>query len=383
MDYSSNSINFVRYYNSLFESQSVLGKQWKHNYLASLTIAETIIQVNRQDGKILEFHNESGIWMSDADVTETLAQVDSTWEFKTTDDRIERYNDRGQLLSSTSRNSQVTQYHYNANDLLAQITGPFGRTLGFAYDISRRLISLTTAENTQIHYSYDTNNNLISVTYPDNTPGNLTDNPYKIYHYEDVNFPHHLTGITNENGIRYATWSYNNNGLAILSEHANSAEKVELVYNSDGTTTVTNSLGQVKTYTFETQYGIRKPGSIRYDYDDGQQAVVKTQAYTYYSENGQLKTVTDYNDYVTYFEYNSRGLVTLKTLAQGTTEEYTISTTWHQDYRLPAARIYPDKTEIYNYDSYGRLMTTQTTAGTSTQSTHYSYYDIASKQGLL
>ncbi len=360
VDYTSNTLNFTRYYNSLHPSESVLGKQWTHDYLGSLTI-DTTIKINRADGKVLEFYNENGDWLSDTDITETLTQVGTNWEFKTSNDSIELYNDLGQLLSVTTRDNKVTAYTYNSNDLLEILKGPYNRTFTFVYDASNRLITLTTPENTQIHYNYDINNNLISVTYPDDTPGDLTNNPTKIYHYENANFQNYLTGITNENGNRYATWAYNTAGLAILSEHNDSAEKVELVYNTDETTTVTNALGQVKIYTFEPLFGLRKPSSIQYTYNDGKQSVTKQKSYTYYPENGRVKTIIDYNGNITYFEYNNRGLITLETQGKDTSESYTVTTTWHPTYRLPATRTYPDKIETYSYNSTGQLINTQTT----------------------
>ncbi|MCU7937922.1 MAG: hypothetical protein KZQ64_04335 [gamma proteobacterium symbiont of Bathyaustriella thionipta] len=360
IDYKSSSFNFVRYYNSLYATQSDLGNQWTHHYLGSLTIGETI-QVHRPNGKILKFINNADTWLSDADIKETLTPVGLNWEYKTNNDTIETYNDVGQLQTITTRDGKTTHFTFNAIGLLEQISGPYGRTLGFIYDTSNRLITLTTPENTQIHYAYsDVNNHMISVTYPDNTPGDLTDNPQKIYHYEDAIYPNHLTGITDENGIRYATYAYNYPGLAILTEHANQAEKVELVYNADGTTTVTDALGRIKTYTFETHYGLRKPTSIQYTYNDGQQLITKTQSYLYYPENGWLKQITDYEGYITYYEYNTRGLITLETQAKGTLEEYSITTTWHPNYRLPASRTYPDRTETYSYDSTGQLINTLT-----------------------
>lgn len=358
VDYSSTSLNFIRYYNSLHSTESVLGKQWTHHYLASLTIGTTI-EVNRPDGKILEFTDNAGNWVSDADMFETLTSVGSDWEFKTTNDSLEHYNSAGQLLSITTRAGKVTHYAYNLNGLLETVTDPYDRTLGFAYDTANRLITLSTPENTQIHYTYDANNNLISVTYPDDTPIDLTDNPKKTYHYEDINFPNHLTGITDENGIRYATYGYNENGLAILTEHANSAEKVELVYNNNETTTVTDALGRVKTYTFEAHYGLRKPALIEYTYNDGKQLVTKNKTYTYYPENGRVKDITDFEGNITYFEYNSRGLVTLETQAKGKPESFTVTTTWHPNFRLPVTRTYPDRTETYSYDSNGQLINTQ------------------------
>ena len=361
-DYSSRTLNFSRYYNSLNETESVLGKQWRHDYLYSLTITAETIQVNRHDGKVLEFHENSGSWLSDADITETLTQVDLFWEYKNSDDSIERYNNSGQLLSITTRDSKVTQFMHNASGLLEHVIDHYERALSFAYNTSNQLIQLTTPENTQIHYDYDVNNNLISVSYPDRTVDDITDNPTKIYHYENVDFPHHLTGITNENGIRYATYTYNEDGLIIVSEHADGVERVELSYNLDETTTVTNALGHIKTYTFETQYGLRKPRTIQNEYHDGVQVVTRIKTYTYYPENGQIKEVIDYNGHINYFEYNSRGLITLNTQAKGTPEEMTITTIWHPDYRLPAIRTYPDKIVTYSYDNKGQLINVQTTS---------------------
>ncbi len=359
VDYQSNSLGFIRYYNSFTDSQSTLGNQWRHSYHGSLTIDDRI-KVNRPDGKILEYKNLSDVWTPDADIKDTLTSVNTNWEYKTTDHTIETYNSDGQLLKIETIDRRITQYHYN-NGQLELITDPYGRTLTFIYDNSNRLSTLTTPENTQIHYLYDELDNLVQVIYPDLTPNDLNDNPRKQYHYENTRYPRRLTGITDENNNRYATWAYNINGLAILSEHANSAEKVALVYNTDETTTVTDALGRIKTYTFETHYGLRKPTTIQYSYNDGKQLITKTKTYTYYPENGQVKEVTDYNGNITYFEYNERGLITLETQAMGTPDEYFISTTWHSEYRLPATRTYPDRTETYSYNSKGQLINTQIT----------------------
>ncbi len=359
IDHHSSSLSFVRYYNSLHSTESSLGKQWTHSFLASLTIEPTLIKINRPDGKVLEFIDDNGQWAGDADITSTLTQIGGTWQYKTSNDSIETYNESGQLLTVTTRDGKTTEY-VHTNDLLEQVTGPYGRTFGFTYDESNRLITLTTPENTDIHYTYDNTDNLISVTYPDSSPGDLSDNPTKQYHYDEVVFPHHLTGITDENGHRYATWTYNRLGLAASSEHTNGVEKVELEYNNDETTTVTDASGRIKTYTFESHYGLRKPKTIQYSYNDGQQLITKQKTFTYYPENGRVKEITDYNGSTTYYAYNNRGLITLETQAKGTLEEYTVTTTWHPSYRLPATRTYPDRAETYTYNANGQLIHTQT-----------------------
>ncbi len=354
VDYRSSTLNFVRYYNSLFDTQNVLGKQWTHSYLGSLTIGNSI-KVNRPDGKVLEFSNNNSQWLSDADITDTLTQSASQWIYTTADDTTETYNSDGRLLTTQTRDGRLTRYIYDSDNFLQQVVGPYGRSLYFNYDTNKHLITVTTADNTQISYTYDNlTNNLISVTYPDNTS--------KTYHYDNTAFPSHLTGIDDENGNRYATWTYDNKGLAISSEHANGAEKIKLSYNPDETTTVTDALGRIKIYTFENHFGLRKPKTIEFQYNDGQKAVTKRKNYTYYPENGWLKEVTDYKGNTTYYEYNRRGLITLETRAVGTPEEYIISTTWHQNFRLPASRTWPGHTQTYTYNAQGQLLSVTTTA---------------------
>jgi hypothetical protein len=42
----------------------------------------------------------------------------------------------------------------------------------------------------------------------DATPADQNDDPTRVYHYEDPRFPHHLSGLTDENSGRFATWAY-------------------------------------------------------------------------------------------------------------------------------------------------------------------------------
>ncbi|MFX7793206.1 RHS repeat domain-containing protein, partial [Acinetobacter baumannii] len=68
--------------------------------------------------------------------------------------------------------------------------------------------------------AYDINGNLTSVTYPDNKT--------RRYIYDNPNFPYALTGLTDENGARFTTWTYDAQGRAISSEHASGIENYTL-----------------------------------------------------------------------------------------------------------------------------------------------------------
>jgi YD repeat-containing protein len=58
------------------------------------------------------------------------------------------------------------------------------------------------------------------------------------------------TGITDERGVRYATWTYDTQGRTISSQHAGGADNTSLVFNPDGSIHVTNALEKQTTYSF-------------------------------------------------------------------------------------------------------------------------------------
>jgi len=112
-----------------------------------------------------------------------------------------------------------------------------------------RLRRLTLPNGLVIEYNYDLRGNLIRVRYPDSTE--------RIYHYENTDYPSHLTGLIDRRGQPLATWDYNEEGYAILSEKADGVERVDLTFSQPttiggiGTTSVTNSLGEQSTYTWQ------------------------------------------------------------------------------------------------------------------------------------
>ena len=68
----------------------------------------------------------------------------------------------------------------------------------------------------------------------------------------------YLIGIIDENNNRFAVYGYDAQGRAISTEHAGGAQQATLAYNTDGSTTVTDALGTVRTYAFQTINGINK-----------------------------------------------------------------------------------------------------------------------------
>ena len=89
------------------------------------------------------------------------------------------------------------------------------------------------------------------VIQPDNTPS-TTDNPRIQYLYENANFPFALTGIINENGVRWATYTYGTDGRVTAEEHAGGIDHYTFSYDDVAfTVTVTNPLSKQAVYHFE------------------------------------------------------------------------------------------------------------------------------------
>ncbi|MFN4290867.1 MAG: hypothetical protein ACK4E7_08345 [Permianibacter sp.] len=148
----------------------------------------------------------------------------------------------GKVASKTLKNGQVFTYRWeedgNGGYRLTGVTEPFGRSILVEYNAQGQMSAVVDPAGQRYRYAYDANGNLKTVTFPDETPGNDSDNPAKTYLYEDSRFPHHLTGIIDENGHRYSQYGYDDQGRAILSELGNHAEKVTMEYLETGNTLV-------------------------------------------------------------------------------------------------------------------------------------------------
>jgi YD repeat-containing protein len=365
-DFGAPTLRYVRRYNSraFGRVREFTGAKWRSNYEKNINLIDDtdlsigiltnpIAFVRRETGQEIQFELVNGAWVADPDITGILEQTPSGWTYRAEANLIETYDQNGRLVSQTDALGRETTLHYDGIGRLETVTGPFGRALLFAHDVLNRVRTMTDPKGNVYTYGYDSSQNLISVTYPDQTPADDTDNPVRRYHYEDLNFPNHLTGITDENGVRFASWTYDAEGRAVSSEQAGGVGRVDFVFNTDGTTTVTDARGAVRTYGLDTQFGVEKPVSVTGDQctSCGNKASAAS-----YDANGFLSSQTDFNGNVTEIVRDARGLELSRTEAVGTPEERTVTTQWHTDFRLPLLVTQAGKRTAFTYDSAGRLL---------------------------
>ncbi|MBU3058370.1 DUF6531 domain-containing protein, partial [Pseudomonas indica] len=244
-DYTNNKkLSFIRAYNSL-------DGLWRHNYSTHLRFAESIyislVMVNGRES----FFSISGDVVAPISSDQGVLNKTSTgWQYTSVDNERFVFDAAGKLTGWSNANGAAYQLSYSGSQIT--VTDQLGNSLTFTEDADHQPLTLT-APGVQITYEYDAEKRLVSVN---RTADGLTSQ--RRMHYEDPRNPKLLTGITDERGIRYATWTYDDQGRAISSEHANGAEKVTLSYNADGSTTVTNELGKQTVYRFQTIQGVRR-----------------------------------------------------------------------------------------------------------------------------
>ena len=233
-DFSNPGLSFTRSYNSQNLANLGLGAGWRHNFQRKLRIEGSTLTHISASGRGEPLVKVDGGWQGEPDSDIAIVETPSGFELTKASNVVETYNSFGQLLSITDTNAQVTTYNYNASYQLDTVTNQYGLSISFIYD-EFNLSRVVDALGNEYRFEYYPNGNLESVIYSDLTTDDLTDNPRRIYHYENTQYPNHLTGITDENGDRYATWAYDVDGKAISTEHAQTTntvgqEKFELDY---------------------------------------------------------------------------------------------------------------------------------------------------------
>jgi RHS repeat-associated protein len=339
-----------------------MSKVWTHNYSTYLKRVATPTGVSvgiiTGEGYRRSFFKSAGTtdWVA-TNSNDTLTQgASGNWTYRRMDDDATLlFDPSGKLLTVTARNGWVTTYTYGANGLLASVSNGFGQTITF-YHYDGKLQSITLPGSAVIRYMYN-GEFLYRVTYPDNST--------RHFHFTHTNNDQLLTGITDENDNRWATYDYDNMGRAIRSELAGAVDRYQVSYpgTNGSSAVVTDPLGTTRTFNYTLNLG--KLAVVGADKPDGlgqPDAASRVQ-----SPLGLITAETDFLGTTTSYAWNTdRRLPTAVTEAAGKPEERTTVTEWHPQWRLPVAISESGRTTSYTYDSVGNRLTqtiTDTGAG--------------------
>ncbi|MES2538380.1 MAG: DUF6531 domain-containing protein [Pseudomonadota bacterium] len=357
-------LHFQRTYNAgVHIHRNVVGINWSTTTNSGIGLYPSYALLYRPDGKILFFNRTNEIFTATGDIDDRLTTLTNGsgqpigYRFvSSAAEKVETYDVTGKLTSISSRAGLTHTFSHDSEGRVSIITDAFGRQLTFTYDTANRIATMTDPLGGIFRYGYDPHNQLASVTYPGGAK--------RTYHYNE---PAHiggtlyvsaLTGITDENGARYATYKYDWNGKAISTEHAGGTDKATLSYSGRNSATidtvVTDPLGTVRTFHFQNILGaIRSTGQSQ---PGGAGCGPASSAMTY-DANGNVASRTDFNGNKTIYGYDlARNLETSRTEGHGTPQARTITTQWHPAYRLPVQIAEPLRRTQFAYDSAGNML---------------------------
>ncbi|KAG9602228.1 hypothetical protein KCV01_g7290, partial [Aureobasidium melanogenum] len=372
-------LQFRRFYNSdPATTDSAMGMRWSHTFNRRLDKVifqngDSAITAYRPNG-LRELFNRHGTsnWIADPDNPDILTESLDTQGNLTAYTlwiaalrHTETYDANGTLTQIIDSTGQITTLNYSqgqingpANQpggLLLSVTAPTGRQITFNYDEASRVRQLTLPDGGTIVYDYDSAGNLVSVTYPDSKTRRYVYNEPDLAHGDKLAYS--MTGLIDENGVRYDSTDYDNLGRANWTATAGGTGKVSMQYNSDGSTDVTYPLGFVSHQGHTTVQQLARVGNV--DKPCGECG--QTYASRTYDAQSRPATYTDFKGHVRATTYDLNGLLTRSVDAQGTAEERTTDTVWNTSLRVPLTRTVKNhagtviQSESWNYNARGQV----------------------------
>lgn len=360
-----------RAYNSRQDYEGPFGYGWTHNYNMTLTIfPEDILKLMDEDGTSHSFFsNGDGTYAPEFGNGDIITEnPDSTYTYQRKDGTRFQFNNNGRLTEIIDRNANNLVFAYNPAGNLISVADDAGRTITFTYDSNNRISAVkgpATSQNpsgTLATYTYDTFGNLIQVTYPDGS------NLY--YQYSDPYDPHNLTSTTDNARKLLVAHEYDDQDRAIVTYSEGDLWKLDISYDSDSQTTVTDALGNGKVFTFKDINGLNVIENIHHQSDDS-----TSESFTW-NERANKTGATDRNGHTTTMTYDTNGNLLTKTDPLGNTTTYT----YEPNYNNIQTIIGPNgNITTFNYDSLGNVLSIIDPLGNTTTFQYDAHGQMTSK----
>lgn len=348
-------LQFSRYYHSMMARdgnyKSHLGTNWIHNFDMSLTLFEAgYVEIVFQRGQLLLFAHDGGNWLLKHPLSTTFQLREESGDFILFDPETNRQYIfepvDGHLTRIEDKNGNKQILEYSGGKLM-RVSGKYGRELTLTYD--NNMLTSVSEDTRTIQYDH-TGQNLTKVT---DILGNETNYTYDTEH----SFSGLITSVTLPEGNTPYVHTYDSKGRVSTQTTANGGIWT-YAYESDetildplmaATTTVTDPLGNTSMYTHNTK-------GDNLTFTDGLSNIMSM----VYDENGQLTQLTDREDGITTYTYDSA----CKQLSSFTDANGN-QTTYQYQSRLCNAFTaydhirtnYADGAQIsYDYDNKGNLV---------------------------
>ncbi|MGH9958871.1 MAG: DUF6531 domain-containing protein, partial [Pyrinomonadaceae bacterium] len=332
-------LEITRTYNSKKQSAGLFGYGWSSILDESITTyGTTLMRLSMADGSAVYLTRPSGastVYTSThpANYAQVVKNVDNTYTLTFKDGRVHQFNTAGKLVSFADQNGNAISLTYNGSGNPVTITDASGRTVNLTYNGYTKIATMSDSLGTIATYTHAFMGRLTSVTYADGSKFVFTD----VFAGSKV----YLTTVKDALNNVLESHTYDSQGRALTSEVAgNGTERYTLTYVSASQTDVTDALGHVTKYFFDTSKGRNVVTQVEglcgcggsqiqsWSYDSQLNVTSKTDAlnhtFTYtYNSAGDRLIETDATGTVTY-TYNALGQVLTRTDQMGgvTTNTY-------------------------------------------------------------
>jgi RHS repeat-associated protein len=318
------------------QSVPVLGTDTSEGLVGTVDYISRGVTVRRGDGELFYAYCYQGVCTMPGTNSKIKMKLDTTG-YTITDEggNAEHYDYLGFLSTITYKDGYQLSFVYNndnaGNGYLnggdgtpLSITDNHGRSITFTYGSDTMLATVTGSDGTVIRYNHDAGGRLVSVIYPTGT---------RTYNYNSTaTLPNEplLTGsnallnLVDENNNTLTTWTYDSTGRATSSVNAGSTGSATLLYNPDGTVTVTDALGTKRTYGFQNAVSYPQTLSVSGLFC----STCGPGKLSTYDGNGFLASSTDWNNNLTKYTFSPNGLLDQLVEGAGSPVQRTTSIQW-------------------------------------------------------
>lgn len=413
----------LRTYNNYWAASGLFGGRWLSNFDYSLAFStvngQKIAWAQRPDGRRLKFVPAgSDRWNEDksAAIAYIVRNADGSYTLHNEERGSETYDAGGYITRRNDATGIGWEFTYSGK-LLQRVTHSSGSSVQFAW--ANGAVTKVIDPNGSVYtYGYTANvfgverPRLASTTLPGQPAATIT------YAYEDARFPGALTGKS-RNGVRIASFAYDDKNRVVSTERANGVEKFTFAYTVEGEVAITDPPlppppggyraeevdrpicgrivctvprsveGPILLQSISpTQVGTAVVGGgattlatagagssvpkkmtvvetnplgrvTTYVFKDNKLDSVESGSQygvRTYDANGYLDLVHDFENGVSDYDYDAHGHLLQLTEGKGTTAERTTSFTWDESRNLLAGKTRPDQFQVsYTYTDRGRL----------------------------
>jgi len=253
---SAGNLSFTRDYVSATTSLSTtLSPGWTHNLDTHLTLptdpnaysGKVIFKAHTANQYLFTFNKVANVYTYTPEPGLQAALVRNsgtpiTYTLNDSGQKTYTFNATGKLLTYADAQGHIWTYSYLPDGKLDQVTADGGKFLNLDYDGQGRVILVKDHTTRSVSYTYNANGDLDSFT-------DVLEQPWT-YEYNDPNLVHFLTRVAAPGDVTVERQEYYSNGKAWKQYDGEDNLIVELIYNTDGTTTIKDALNNVETHTY-------------------------------------------------------------------------------------------------------------------------------------